>query len=91
MREKELMQQVLQLAHLRGWLCYHTHDSRHSAKGYPDLTLVRGKRLVFMELKTDAGKTTVEQDDWIDCLRAAGQEVYLLRPSQWSDIERILE
>lgn len=25
--EKSFQQQVLQLAHLTGWLCYHTHDS----------------------------------------------------------------
>lgn len=39
--EKEFQAQVLDLARLTGWLCYHPHDSRRSAPGFPDLVLVR--------------------------------------------------
>ena len=53
--ERELLAAVIDLARLRRWLCYHTHDSRHSAAGFPDLLLVRGRRLMAAELKTARG------------------------------------
>ncbi len=84
------MGQVVQLARLYGRLAYHTHDSRRSAAGFPDLTLVRGRRLLFAELKREAGRTTAEQDGWREALREAGQEAYLWRPSDWPSIETAL-
>lgn len=41
--EKVFQAQVLDLAHLSGWLCYHTHNSRRSAPGFPDLVLVAAR------------------------------------------------
>ena len=35
--EKGFQAAVVELARLRGWLVYHTYDSRRSAKGFPDL------------------------------------------------------
>jgi hypothetical protein len=59
------------LARALGWLVFHAHDSRRSAKGWPDLTLVRPPRLVFAELKVWP-RTTLrpEQAVWIERLRA---------------------
>jgi hypothetical protein len=88
--EKAFLAQVRQLAHLLGWLCYHTHDSRRSQPGFPDLTLVRGSRLLFAELKTDTGRVTAAQQQWLDALAAAGQEVYVWRPCDWAAIEAAL-
>lgn len=87
--EKEFQSQVLTLAHLQSWLCYHTFDSRRSAAGFPDLTLVR-ERVVFIELKTDTGKLSASQEHWIAALRKAGAEVHVFRPSQWDEIEDVL-
>ncbi|MEW6583441.1 MAG: VRR-NUC domain-containing protein, partial [Actinomycetota bacterium] len=53
--EAAFQDQVVDLARLRGWLVYHTFDSRHSAAGFPDLILARGDRLVAAELKTQRG------------------------------------
>ncbi len=87
--EAEFARQVLALARLRGWLCYHTHDSRRSAAGFPDLVFVR-ERVVWVELKTARGRVRPEQQRWLDALGRAGQEVYLFRPGDWARIEEVL-
>ena len=70
MLEGELQRQVIELAQLLGWLCYHTHDSRRSAPGFPDLVLVHEQTgaLVFAELKSNSGRVTPEQDRWLTAL-----------------------
>ena len=85
MPEKALLNQVRALAHALGWLAYHTHRSDRSEPGYPDLTLVRGGRLIFAELKTEKGKTTGPQDAWLAALETSTAEVYLWRPTQLLD------
>lgn len=38
-------------------------------KGYPDLTLVRGTQLIFVELKRDGtGRVGEGQQEWVDAL-----------------------
>ena len=41
MTEREWQAQVVSAAQALGWTTYHTHDSRRSNKGWPDLVLVR--------------------------------------------------
>lgn len=76
---------VIAYAKRQGWIVYHTHDSRRSEPGYPDLHLVHaGRRLsIFRELKTQKGKTTSAQDTWLAALAAAGHDVAVWRPSDW--------
>jgi hypothetical protein len=84
--EADWQEQVVHLATLAGWLCYHTHDSRHSVAGFPDLVLVRAPRLVFAELKVDPptskrGRPTPVQERWLGTLRGVPSvEVYVWRP-----------
>lgn len=85
MREKEWQEQVIELAGYYRWLVYHTYDSRRSAKGFPDLVLVR-EHVIFAELKTDRGRLSVDQRRWLEALRAAGQIAELWRPR---DFERV--
>lgn len=87
--EKAFQAQVVALARLLGWTCYHTHDSRRSTAGFPDLVLVR-ERVVFVELKSESGRPTAEQSRWLDLLRQAGAQAYLWRPADWPEIEEIL-
>jgi hypothetical protein len=77
--ERAWQQQVLELATLYRWAWYHTHDSRRSPAGFPDLVLVR-ERLVFAELKTDKGRLSTNQLCWQNLLNHAGAEVYVWRP-----------
>lgn len=52
--EAHLQARALTAAEQLGWTSYHTHDSRRSAKGFPDAVLVRRERLVFAEFKVEA-------------------------------------
>jgi len=92
---------VIKIAEAAGWMCYHTYDSRRCRPGYPDVTLVRGGRLIFAELKRENGKLRPEQVEWIDALtevaRAANLHgadrigVYVWRPSDLPEIEEVLK
>jgi len=61
---------------LRG---YHTHDSRRSESGYPDWTIT-GTRTIFRELKTQRGKVSRAQQEWLAALTAAGDDADVWRP-----------
>lgn len=81
--EKDFQAAVIDLARLCGWKVYHTHDSRRSPCGFPDLFLVRGDRVVVLELKTMHGRLTDDQRAWLDALKRAGIDAWLVRPSDW--------
>ncbi len=84
MSERQLQSAVIELATWLGWKTYHTYDSRRSSPGFPDLTLVKGNTLLFVELKSAKGRLTTEQIEW---LRALGfvATVATWRPSDWLD------
>lgn len=90
--EKELLELCRKAVRGIGGLVYHTHDSRFSEKGFPDLTIVLHGRVIFAELKSEKGKVSLAQEKWLDELDVAGAEVYLWRPTDWAngEIERIL-
>ena len=73
MREEEFQQQIIDLAHLYGWLVYHTRDSRRSTPGFPDLVLVRD-RVLFREVKMAGGRLSDAQLDWKRRLESAGAD-----------------
>ena|SRR3990167_674060 len=87
--ESDFRRQVLALAQLCGWKCYFTWTSIRSPAGFPDFCLVRD-RVLFAELKTAKGKVTPAQQEWLDALRAAGQEVYVWRPEDLLEIAEVL-
>jgi hypothetical protein len=87
--EKVLQTAIVDLAEIRGWLVYHTHDSRRSAPGFPDLVLVRGERLIFAELKSETGRVSPDQRLWLQALERTDAEVYLWKPEDWP--ARVLE
>jgi len=73
--EKAFTQAVLDAARRLGWTAYHTHDSRHSAAGFPDLVLVRvdargHARLEAAELKVGDRGPTPAQRTWLGLLEA---------------------
>ena len=90
--EKQLREQIRDLCKLMGWHFYFTWSSIHSPRGMPDLILCKPPRLIFAELKTEKGKTSEYQQQWLDVLGKCGGnvEVYLWRPSDIEEIVQVL-
>lgn len=99
--EDSFLDQVLALAKVCGWRRAHFRpaQTKHGwrtavsgdGKGFPDLLLIRRLRLVVIELKSEAGNTTREQEEWLSAFDGVpGVEVYIFRPSDWHEIERSL-
>jgi hypothetical protein len=93
MFESQLQAKVRRHAHQYGFtLIYHTHRSERSDPGFPDLVMVKGARLLFVELKAQAKYPTPTQREWLIALSNTAAEVYVWRPSDLLDgtIDRIL-
>lgn len=101
MTEAQLSDSVIELAHLLGWRVAHFRPARTAhgwrtpvaadGAGWPDLTMVRGDRIVFAELKSRSGKLSGGQQVWLDALSAVGT-VCVWRPEHWTsgEIEAVL-
>lgn len=89
--EEAFQQRILDYCRLRGLLAYHTHDSRRSVAGFPDLVIVGGDRILYRELKTNGGKLSADQEKWLVRLKAAGGDASVWRPHQWDLIVSILD
>lgn len=87
--EAQAQAAILDLVQLRGWAAYHTHDSRRSQPGFPDLVLAK-RRIVYAELKRPGEKPRSDQVGWLNQLAAAGGEVYLWTLDDLDEISRIL-
>lgn len=90
--EKQFQEAVIELAKLNGWMVYHTHDSRRSEPGFPDLVLVKNGFVIFAELKTEKGRVSEAQEKWLRNL-GSGEgcfSVFLWRPKMWDGIARTL-
>jgi hypothetical protein len=74
LRENAFQTQVLNLAAFYGWRAYHTHDSRRSQPGFPDLVLVRPPEILFVELKGARTRVQPEQREWLAMLSDVAAE-----------------
>jgi hypothetical protein len=84
MKEKVLEENVRQACLALGLLRYHTYRSTRSAPGFPDDVIV-GRYVMFRELKTQRGKLTQPQAEWVADLASTGADVKIWRPSDWVD------
>jgi hypothetical protein len=105
--EDEFQTQVISLAHMLGWKIAHFRGVRTQrkdgsvfyqtpvqadGKGFPDLVMVKGKRVIYAELKSMTGKLSQEQKEWLDLLVTdKKREVYCWRPNELEQIQEILE
>lgn len=97
--EAQFQAAVIQYAKLRGWMHYHTHNSRRSVAGFPDLLFLRAcsngsdVEMVVAELKAERGRISPEQEQWLAMFhQIPGRYVrtYLWRPTDWAEIEAVL-
>ena len=91
-KEKDFQGQLMKVVDMLGGLAYHTHDSRRSAKGYPDLTIVTpglNRRVIWAELKAGKREPTEDQRIWLKAL--PDHQAYLWRPDDWDDAVRIIQ
>lgn len=88
MTEEQLKAAVLELATMYGWKVFSVTNSTRLIKkgagfirvkninpqgnGYPDLTLARQGRILFVELKQDGRYPEPEQREWLDALAVGG-------------------
>lgn len=80
---------VKRMRHL-AWRVYTHPDSRRAPHdgGFPDIVAVRAGRLLFIELKGNAGRWTEEQSQWIgDLMKVPAVSMYVWRPTHHAQIE----
>lgn len=113
MSESGFQTAVLELATRLGWRTMHVRPAQNRAgrwrtpvagdgAGFPDLVLVRGQHLIFVELKTNTGRASTEQERWLDALttvsnatqasdgRSTHVTATIWRPREWDDIVHTL-
>jgi len=99
--ERDFQSQVIDLARSCNWRLAHfrpgqTAGGRWATQmsgdtGYPDLTLTRGDRLVFAELKSANGQATSQQVEWLQALGAVEHvSAQLWRPHDLDAIATLL-
>jgi len=97
--ERDWQQQIIDLAHMFGWLVAHFRAAKTAkgwrtavaadGAGWPDLCMVRD-RVLWIENKREKGKLDQNQIDWIRWLDRAGAEVYVARPRHLDELAHIL-
>lgn len=98
--ERALQDMVIEMAILQGWRAVHFRPARTltgwrtpgqgNVIGFPDLVAIRRDRLVVAELKSDRGKTTQDQTDWLAAWSRIGAETYVWRPGDVDVITAVL-
>lgn len=108
--EKAFTAQLIKLAQVLGWRTFHARPAQTQSgnwitavqgdgAGFPDLVLVHKEsgRLIFAELKTEKGRLSTKQDEWLADLAGCehdgpgvGVVVCVWRPSDIEEIEEML-
>jgi len=89
--EKQWLQHVRTLAHTQGWRTYHPLRSQGSEAGWVDLVCLRPPVLVLAELKTDHGRLTAAQRQWLEGLQQVTTiATHLWRPEHWDQVVQVL-
>ncbi len=101
--EESFQTAVIDFAKLHGWRVAHFRPARTASgwrtpvaadgKGFPDLVLLHSQssRIVVAELKSEKGKLSNEQSDWLDDFEACNVPAYVWKPTDWVEIEQVLD
>lgn len=95
--EDDYVDRIIDAAHAHGWHVAHFRPARTARggwrtpmkgdKGFPDLVLTRGGRVLLAEVKTNRGTVRPEQRAWLAQL---GDHAHLWRPRDWPIVRQIL-
>jgi hypothetical protein len=91
--EKAFMESIIAAAIRLGYDCvYHTHNSQHSASGFPDLVIMGRGRAFYYECKSDDPNSNPTEDQlrWLQRAREAGHVARVIRPVDRDDVYREL-
>jgi hypothetical protein len=108
MSEADFQKMVVDAAHGYGWKDFSLIQSAVisaktgklismvTKKGWPDLVLVKGHTMLMWELKSDTGKLSKEQHEWLTALEAVAEDaehisVGCVRPRDWESIKATLK
>lgn len=92
--EDGLLTAILEAAALIGWKAHHDRRSdlarQQGDPGFPDLVLARNGVVMFLELKSEAGRPTTDQHAWLAELPVESYAVRarVVRPS---DLDALLK
>ncbi len=100
--EKAFTAQVIALLRWHKWRCAHFRPGMTKrgrwvtavsgdGVGFPDIFALRHNRRLMCELKTATGKVTPDQSLWLAAAKDADIEIYIWRPADIEEIERILK
>ena len=89
--EAEFQRKVTDLCDYLHLKWHHETDSRRSKKGFPDLLIAGPGGVLFVELRSEKGRITPEQREWLDQLHRAGANVHVWRPSNFNEATVILK
>ncbi len=101
--EADFQQQIIELLHLNGWVVAHFRSARTGkgwvtpvaadGAGFLDLLAVHARpgRVLAIEVKTDSGRLTPEQQAWRDNWDSAGFPAFVARPSNWEQLVKIVK
>ena len=83
--EAQFKDELITQAIMCGWICF--YDQK-----WLDFIGLRRNRLVVAELKVGNRRPSRAQERWLAAWRLVpGAEVFVWKPHQWSEIERVLE
>jgi len=58
--------------------------------GFLDYIAAKNERLLIFELKSEKGKLSPAQKEWIEALEKTKAEVYIFKPENFDEIAEIL-
>lgn len=81
--ERDLQERCMEWLAYRGWLLYHTWNSMHSTRGFPDVFGINRMMILVVEFKIDRKLVTPEQHTWLERFQAMPHVVArVVRPTR---------
>lgn len=91
--EGDFQDQIVSMANALGWtMRFHNVYAVGSDRGFPDLCLVHPRKgVVWLEVKGPKPTIYERQVEWLETLQAAGQQAYLVYPTDFDAVARLLQ